>query len=183
MMPREGDPVVRVRAQNAARQVNAFREEARNIELISRYETRIIRNGARLNAELKELQNDRTGQVPDLGFDQPFDEAGNEAIAWYKRLVARSEALLKARQEYEDYQAAQRAANRETAGEADTAPNATQTPASASASDSPPASNPDSFRKMPPRLTAHTVPAPPLTARQQRAFTEDSLWSPGKIAA
>jgi hypothetical protein len=172
--PREDDPVVRSRSQNRGRQVNAFREEARNIELISRYETRIVRNGARLNAELKELQRDRAGQTPDLGFDQPSDESNNEAIAWYMRLVAVSETLAKAKQEYEDYEAAQRAAAEENTNAAET--EQTQT---AAASTSPS----DSFRKMRPRLTAPIAPDASVGAKQWRPFTDESTWGPDKVAA
>ncbi len=175
--PREDDPVVRSRSQNRGRQVNAFREEARNIELISRYETRIVRNGARLNAELKELQKDRAIQSPDLGFDLAFNEANNEAIAWYKRLVAVSEKLAKAKQEYEDYEASQRAA----AAEKDrNSVKATEEPETDSAAA--PGSS-DSFRKMRPRATAPVAPDAPAKADQQRNFTGASLWGPDKIAA
>jgi len=82
---------------------NAFQDTARTRDLIGRYETRSVRNGSRLNAELKELQKDRARQRPDL----LFEETASDAVDWYRRLLARSEVLAKAKQTYEDYEAAE----------------------------------------------------------------------------
>ncbi|WP_180541546.1 hypothetical protein [Nevskia soli] len=63
------------------RQVNAYREDFRRIDLISRYESRIVRNCARIEAELDKLQKRR-------GRKQLFDEKSSPAIAWYQRLLS-----------------------------------------------------------------------------------------------
>ncbi len=180
--PREGDPTARVRLPSPVRRVNAFREEARNMELISRYETRIVRNGSRLNAELKEMQKDRAAQTP----DRVFDEATNEAIDWYRRLLVCSNALDKAGQEYQAYEAAQRALSDEKSAEsaarhaqpASTAPsaaNATETPGRTSAG--------DSFRKTPPGRTAQVTPITAAKPHPQQILTSQPIWGLEKQAA
>jgi hypothetical protein len=180
--PREGDPIARVRNPGPARRVNAFREEARNIDLISRYETRIVRNGSRLNAELKELQNDRARQSP----DRVFDEATNEAIDWYRRLLVCSEALAKAKQEYEDYEAAQRARTEEKSAEAgaEQVQAASATPSTANVTEPPVSTSAgNSFRKMSPRRTAQPIPVTPAKPHPEHIFTSEPIWGPEKLAA
>jgi hypothetical protein len=159
--PRQDDPIPRVRNATGARQVNAFRQEARNLDLISRYETRIIRNSALLSAELKDFQKIRAKDNPDL----VFDEQSNEAVDWYKRLVARSEALAKARQEYEDYQTAHPPEPE------------TVTPAPSTGSTG------SSFRTTPPRATVEPAPARPAAPPPRQDSTSDPFRSQEKTAA
>jgi hypothetical protein len=163
--PREGDPVARRRNPDPARKVNAFRQEARNLELISRYETRILRNGARLSDELEKFQSTRARNAPDL----VFDEQSNEAVDWYKRLLAISEALARAKQEYDDYQAAHPP---EIPAEGETV---TEAPATTSTG--------SSFRAMPPRATVESAPAKPAAPHPKHTFASDPFWSTGKMAA
>jgi len=62
------------------RQVNAYREDFRRFDLISRYETRIVRNCVRVETDLDKLQKRR-------GKKRTFDEKSSPAIAWYNRLL------------------------------------------------------------------------------------------------
>ena len=84
----------RTRRPGLERQVDAFREEARHIELISRYETRIIRNSARVDVEVERLQQRR-------GAKQRFDEESSPATVWYRKLLKAANALAQAKQDYE----------------------------------------------------------------------------------
>jgi hypothetical protein len=90
------------RAPRKDRQVNAFREEARQIDLISRYESRLIRNAARLTQELKEMRRERAAESPDL----VFDAETSPAVIWYLKALAVFEELKKTRQESEEHGAA-----------------------------------------------------------------------------
>lgn len=85
------------------RQVNAFREDARNVDLISRYETRLIRNASRLTIELKEMRKERAAASPEL----VFDPETSPAVLWYKKILAEYEELKQAREDCEANQAAQ----------------------------------------------------------------------------
>ena len=96
---------IRTRPTGMDRQVNAFREEARNIEIISRYESRLLRNSSRLLDELQDLQKIRAAKTPALA----FDEDSHPAIIWYRKLQVRHGALVQAKKDYEMQEAAQRA--------------------------------------------------------------------------
>ncbi len=101
------------------RQVNAFREESRQLDLISRYESRLIRNAARLTAELKEMRQERALESPDL----VFDAETSPAILWFKKALARLEQITKTRKESEEYEAAQKAAEAREAAQDEAANN------------------------------------------------------------
>ncbi len=77
------------------RQVNAFRDEARNVDLISRYETRLIRNASRLMTELKEMRKERAAASPDL----VFNAETSPAVLWYQKILAEYEELKKAKED------------------------------------------------------------------------------------
>jgi hypothetical protein len=108
------------------RQVNAFREDPRQIDLISRYESRLIRNAARLTQELKEMRRERAAESPDL----VFDAETSPAVMWYLKALAVFAKLKKARQESEEYEAARKAAEAREAvsDEPQPAENKPQTP-------------------------------------------------------
>ncbi len=114
-LPREAGPELvgksRPRAPRKDRQVNAFREEARQIDLISRYESRLIRNAARLTQELKEMRQERAAESPDL----VFDAETSPAILWFRKALALFAKLTQARQESAEYEAAQKAAETQNA--------------------------------------------------------------------
>ncbi len=111
------------RAPRKDRQVNAFREEARQIDLISRYESRLIRNAARLTQELKEMRQERAAESPDL----VFDAETSPAILWYRKAIALFEELKKAREESAEHEAARKAAEA-PAAEPEPVENKPQTP-------------------------------------------------------
>jgi hypothetical protein len=91
--PDPGDPQPSARKSGLERQVNAFREEARNIDLISRYETRLMRNSGRLMEEIRTLRIERAKTDPDLAYNEQTDPAA----AWYRKLIAQAERIAAAR--------------------------------------------------------------------------------------
>ncbi len=100
-----GDPQPRARKSGPARQVNAFREEARNIDLISRYETRLMRDSGRLMEEIRTLRAERAETDPDLVYDEQTDPAAS----WYRRLLAQTKRIAAVREnEAEDQEQAAR---------------------------------------------------------------------------
>jgi len=164
-LPSEAGPTLvgksRARAPRIDRQVNAFREQSRQIDLISRYESRLIRNAARLTQELKEIRQERAAESPDL----VFDAETSPATVWFRKALALFEALAKTRKESGEYEAARKAAetkeaSRDAANEAaaDSEPteNKTQTP----------------FRKNPPPDSSETDkihhPAPAHTPKTRK---------------
>ncbi len=88
------------------RQVNAFRREARQIDLISRYESRLIRNAASLTKELKEMRQERLAESPGL----VFDAETSPAVLWYLKALALFEKLKKTRPDSEEQEAASKGA-------------------------------------------------------------------------
>jgi hypothetical protein len=91
--PNADDPQPSARKPGVERQVNAFREEARNIDLISRYETRLMRNSGRLMEEIRALRAERAKTDTDLVYDEQTDPAA----AWYRKLLAQAERIAAAR--------------------------------------------------------------------------------------
>jgi hypothetical protein len=83
------------RKPGVERQVNAFREEARNIDLISRYETRLMRNSGRLMQEIRTLRAERAKTDPGLVYDEQTDPAA----AWYRKLLAQAERIDASREQ------------------------------------------------------------------------------------
>ena len=95
--PAPGKP--RTRQAGIAQQVNAFREDANQIELISRYENRLIRAGERLTDQLEQIQKRRGVRKPYL----TFDESSSPVVIWYGKVLARAQALAAARRDYDNY--------------------------------------------------------------------------------
>jgi hypothetical protein len=93
--PQPEDALPSLRKSGLARQVNAFREEARNIDLISRYETRLMRNSGRLMEEIRTLRAERAKSEPGLVYDDQTDPAAS----WYRRLLAQAKRIAAAREQ------------------------------------------------------------------------------------
>ncbi len=93
--PNPDDSQPSARKSGVERQVNAYREEARNIDLISRYETRLMRNSGRLMEEIRTLRAERAKADPGLVYNEQTDPAA----AWYRKLLAQAERVAAARQQ------------------------------------------------------------------------------------
>ncbi len=81
-----------------AAQLAALREESHLIEVVGRYETRMIRNAQRLTEELEHFQAKRE-QRPTHAV---FNEETSPAIIWYEAVIVRCKKLAQAKQEYEE---------------------------------------------------------------------------------